>query len=164
MTAHLASVGATLRAAPGVQRVPSPSLELFIVKRFLSEAQCARLMALIDANRRPSTIADDIGDAAFRTSETCDLASANPEVATVEEAISQLLGLPCELAEPIQGQRYAPGQEFKAHTDTFEPMGPDYHAHCAERGNRTWTAMPRVYVSLVTRIAPSTSLRRPGAA
>lgn len=139
--ANLASAGARLRAAPGVQRVPSPNLELFIVKHFLSEAQCARLVALIDANRRPSTIADDIGDAAFRTSETCDLGSGNPDVASVDAAICQLLGLPHELGEPIQGQRYAPGQEFKAHTDTFEPMGPDYYEHCAERGNRSWTAM-----------------------
>lgn len=141
MTPQLAGTGERLRAAPGVQRVPSPSLELFIVKRFLSAVQCAPLIALIDANRRPSTIADDIGEAAFRTSETCDLDGGNPDVAAVDEAICQLLGLPRELGEPIQGQRYAPGQEFRAHTDTFEPMGPDYHEHCAERGNRSWTAM-----------------------
>ncbi len=98
-------------------------------------------MARIDAERRPSTIADDIGDAAFRTSETCDLDGADAVVARVDEAICGLLGLPSGLGEPIQGQRYAPGQEFKPHTDTFEPLGPDYHEHCAARGNRSWTAM-----------------------
>jgi len=125
-----------------VQRVPSPSLELFIVKGFLPPEDCVELMALIDARRRPSTIADDRGnDAYFRTSETCDLDDAIPAVAQVNRAICGLLGLPPALGEPIQGQRYAPGQEFKPHTDTFEPAGHDYFLHCAERGNRSWTAM-----------------------
>ena len=125
-----------------MQRVPSPSLELFIVKGFLPPEDCVELMALIDARRRPSTIADDRGnDAYFRTSETCDLDDAIPAVAQVNRAICGLLGLPPADGEPIQGQRYAPGQEFKPHTDTFEPAGHDYFLHCAERGNRSWTAM-----------------------
>jgi len=138
---ELGRPGEKLRSTPGVQRVPSPSLELFIVKRFLDPALCGELIALIDRERRPSTIADDIGEANFRTSETCDLDGAHPVVARVDDAICELLGLPPALGEPIQGQRYAPGQEFKAHTDTFEPLGPDYFQHCAERGNRSWTAM-----------------------
>lgn len=138
---ELASPGDRLRSTPGVQRVPSPQLELFIARRFLAPDHCQKLIARIDRQRRPSMIADDIGDAAFRTSETCDLDGADPVVAEVNAALSALLGLPQALGEPIQGQRYAAGQEFKPHTDTFEPMGPDYHQHCAERGNRTWTAM-----------------------
>jgi prolyl 4-hydroxylase len=126
---------------PGVQRVPNPRLDLFIVKRFLDPDLCRQLIDLIDVKRRPSAIADDIGDAAFRTSETCDLDGADPAVAEVNDAICELLGVPPELGEPIQGQRYAPGQEFKPHTDTFEPTGADYYFHCAERGNRSWTAM-----------------------
>ena len=124
-----------------MQRVPSPQLELFIVRRFLDPEACERLMALIDRDRRPSTIADDMGYADFRTSETCDLDGRDPTVAAVNAAICALLGLPESMAEPIQGQRYAPGQEFKPHTDTFEPLGADYFVHCAERGNRSWTAM-----------------------
>lgn len=138
---QLAGVAEQLRRAPGVQRVPSPELELFIARHFLAAGLAGRLIALIDLNRRPSTIADDIGQANYRTSETCDLDGTIPEVARVNSAICKLLGLPEDLGEPIQGQRYAPGQEFKPHTDTFEPMGPDYYEHCAERGNRSWTAM-----------------------
>jgi prolyl 4-hydroxylase len=137
---ELADVAERLRARPGVQRVPTPRLELFIVKRFLDPGQCGALIELIDRDRRPSAIADDVGDAYFRTSETCDLGSA-PVVDAVDAAIRELLGLPAELGEPIQGQRYAPGQEFKPHTDTFEPTGADFFEHCAERGNRSWTAM-----------------------
>ncbi len=138
---ELASPAGRLRSTAGVQRVPTPELELFIARRFLDPELCRGLIVRIDAGRRPSRIADDIGDAHFRTSETCELDSADPVVAEVDTAIGALLGLPPELGEPIQGQRYAPGQEFKPHTDTFEPTGADYFQHCAERGNRSWTAM-----------------------
>ena len=133
--------GERLRATPGVQRVPTPRLDLFVVRDFLDLATCAALIDRIDARRRPSTIADDLGDAAFRTSETCDLDRQDPVVAMVDAAISALLGIPLDRAEPIQGQRYAPGQEFKPHTDTFEPAKADYYVHCADTGNRSWTAM-----------------------
>ena len=122
-----------LRSTAGVQRVPARDVELFIARRFIDPDLCRQLIARIDERRRPSQIADDIGDAQFRTSETCDLDGSDPMVAKVEEAIAALLGLPLALGEPIQGQRYAPGQEFKPHTDTFEPTGADFFVHCATR-------------------------------
>lgn len=136
-----ASLAARLAAEPGLQRVPTRELELFIVRGFLDPATCAVLIERIDERRRPSEIADDVGIASFRTSETCDLDWRDPIVAGVDRKIAALLGLPLDASEPIQGQRYAPGQEFKAHTDTFEPGGYDFFVHTAETGQRTWTAM-----------------------
>jgi prolyl 4-hydroxylase len=124
-----------------VQRVPTRELQLFILRRFLDEAACAALIERIDANRHPSGIADDMGVANFRTSETCDLDWHDPVVAEVDARVSALLGLPLAASEPLQGQRYAPGQEFKPHTDTFEPGGYDFYVHTANLGQRTWTAM-----------------------
>ena len=49
-----------------------------------------------------------------------------PVVGEVDRKIADLLGLPLAASEPLQGQRYAPGQEFKPHTDTFEPGGYDF--------------------------------------
>ena len=126
---------------PGVQRVPSRALDLFIVKRFLDPDTCAELIERIDSRRRPSEIADDVGIANFRTSETCDLDWHDPVVAEVDRRIAGLLGLDLTASEPLQGQRYAPGQEFKPHTDTFEPGGYDFYVHTADTGQRTWTAM-----------------------
>lgn len=134
-------ITATLGALPGVQKVPNPKLTLFIKRGFLDEATCAALVAQIDAQRRPSTISDHNGDNAFRTSETCDLAADDPVVAAVDAAIAAATGLDPAHGEPIQGQRYAVGQEFKAHTDYFEPAGVDYQKFCGVAGNRTWTAM-----------------------
>lgn len=130
-----------LDAEPGVQRVPTRELELFIVRKFLDLATCEALMEKIDERRRPSEIADDIGVADFRTSETCDLDWRDPLVGEVDRRIAALLGLSLDASEPIQGQRYAPGQEFKLHTDTFEPGGYDFYVHTAATGQRTWTAM-----------------------
>ena len=104
-------------ANANVQRVPNPRLELYVVKQFLDPALCARLCALIDINRRPSTIADPNGDHYFRTSETCDLDSSMPEIAGLDALLSAWSGIDPAYGEPLQGQRYAVGQEFKAHTD-----------------------------------------------
>lgn len=130
-----------LTRAEGIQKVPSPKLDLFIRKGFIGPDECADLIALIDAERRPSTIADDGGDALFRTSETCDLDSRHPAVAALEEKIAAFTGLDPRLGEPVQGQRYGEGQEFKAHTDYFEPNGADFLRYCAVSGQRTWTVM-----------------------
>jgi prolyl 4-hydroxylase len=132
---------AILAATPGVQRVPTHELELFIVRDFLDPASCAALIERIDERRRRSEIADDVGLADFRTSETCDLDWRDPVVGAVDHRIADLLGLPLAASEPLQGQRYAPGQEFKPHTDTFEPGGYDFYVHTADTGQRTWTAM-----------------------
>jgi prolyl 4-hydroxylase len=125
----------------GAQRVPTRQLELVIRKGFLSAGECAALVARIDADRRPSTIADDIGEANYRTSETCDLDGADPTVAAIDARICAWLGLEASHGEPIQGQRYAVGQEFRFHTDYFEPDGLDFDRYCGVSGNRTWTAM-----------------------
>lgn len=126
---------------PGVQRVPSPKLTLFIARAFLSPDLCAALVERIDAVRRPSTISDSNGDAQYRTSETGDLDGADPVVAAAEERVAAFTGIDPIFGEPMQGQRYAPGQEFKGHTDYFEPSGLDYHRYCGVSGNRTWTVM-----------------------
>ena len=111
------------------------------MRGFLDPDTCAALIQRIDERRRPSEIADDLGVANFRTSETCDLDWREPLVGAVDHRIAELLGLPLGASEPLQGQRYAPGQEFKPHTDTFEPGGYDFYRHTAETGQRTWTAM-----------------------
>ena len=132
---------AHLLGQAGVQRVPSPKVAMFIVRNFLHPDECQRLIAQIDAKRRPSTIADANGDYAFRTSETCDLDAEDALVAELKRRIVSLTGLDPARGEPMQGQRYEVGQEFKAHTDYFEPSGADYEKYCSVAGQRTWTVM-----------------------
>ena len=125
----------------GVQRVPSAKLDLFVKRGFLSPEECVAIIALIERDRRPSTVSDFNGDEAFRTSETCDLPPSNALVDEIERRIADFIGIDPRFGEPLQGQRYAVGQEFKAHTDYFEPRGEDFAKYCAEAGQRTWTGM-----------------------
>lgn len=140
-SADIAGPTERLARIQGVQRIPSRALELFILRDFLDPQICAALIERIDARRRRSEIADDVGIANFRTSETCDLDWSDPLVGAVDRRIADLLGLSLAASEPLQGQRYAPGQEFRPHTDTFEPGGYDFYVHTADTGQRTWTAM-----------------------
>lgn len=135
------AIASYLAAKPGVQRVPSPKLTLFIRRDFLDAATCAGLCERVDATRRPSTVSDFNGDPAFRTSETGDLPSDDPLTIDLDARITTFTGLDPAYGEPIQGQRYAVGQEFKQHTDYFEPQGVDYERFCGVAGNRTWTVM-----------------------
>jgi prolyl 4-hydroxylase len=132
---------AWIASHPGIQRVPSRDISLFIQRGFLTVEECAALIERIDARRRPSTIADANGDGYFRTSETCDLDNADPLIASIDARLAAFAGIDPAHGEPIQGQRYGVGQEFKAHTDYFEPKGPDFARFCSVAGNRTWTLM-----------------------
>lgn len=141
MTTFSDSVADRLAAQATMQRVPTPKAAVFQHRRFVPADLAAELIALIDKDRRPSTIADDNGDAYFRTSETCDLAATLPAVQRIEALLTELSGLDPAYGEPLQGQRYAEGQEFKPHTDYFTPGGRDFEKYCALSGNRTWTFM-----------------------
>ncbi|MBO9516850.1 MAG: 2OG-Fe(II) oxygenase [Porphyrobacter sp.] len=141
MTAPGESSAQILLAHPGVQRFPSSRLDLFVLRDFLDAAECAELVAMIEAQHRPSTIANYNGDDAFRTSSTCDLSRSEPAVAALADKLAALSRIDLAHAEPLQGQRYEVGQEFKAHTDYFEPNNADYDRYCSVAGQRTWTFM-----------------------
>ncbi len=141
MNAPGESSASRLLATPRMQRVPSPRLELFVLRDFLVPEECAALIERIDLARRPSTLADHNGDHSFRTSETCDLDHADPVVAALDAKLAQLSGIDPAYGETLQGQRYAEGQEFKPHTDFFDEGGVDYERFCSLSGQRTWTFM-----------------------
>ena len=135
-----------MKAFEGAQRLPSGKIELCSKRGFLTPEECTALITRIDEQRRPSTLADHYGDADFRTSETCDLDGADPFVAGIAQRIAAFLGLDPARGEPLQGQRYAIGQQFKPHTDCFEPGGLGYAEYCGTAGQRTWTGM--VYLNV----------------
>jgi prolyl 4-hydroxylase len=141
----LAEIGSKVRARldseAAAERIAAAGIDMYVVRDFLSGSECARFVAMIDADVEPSQILRSSSDPDFRTSETCVLERSVPEVAEVEHRIADLLGLPIEGSETLQGQRYLPGQQFKAHNDYFVG-GKSYSAAVAEEGGqRTWTAM-----------------------
>jgi prolyl 4-hydroxylase len=130
-----------LLACGQVTRVAGEHLELFVARDFLEPADCAALIRRIDADRAPSRIVGDNPDPEYRTSETCNLDPRAPLTKRIEAKIGALTGLDPAYGESIQGQRYAPGQQFKAHHDYFEPDSPHWPEQERMGGQRTWTAM-----------------------
>ncbi|KQS04563.1 oxygenase [Sphingomonas sp. Leaf357] len=130
-----------LEANPAIKRAKVDVAQIYQHPDFLDAAQCAALVKMIDANRRPSTLLSTNPDAAFRTSESCDMDRWSPDVRPTDEAIASLLGIDPSHGETMQGQRYAPGQQFRAHHDYFH-AGESYYDKVVEAGGqRTWTAM-----------------------
>lgn len=122
-----------------IRRLESPHIDLLVVEDFLSTGECRRLVEIIKRDLRPSSTTDD-SDKSFRTSRTCDLGIlSNPWVDEIDRRICDIMGIDRLLSEPLQGQYYQVGEEFKPHTDYFEPV--DYPEHTAHTGQRTWTFM-----------------------
>ena len=136
-----AIVAAALDADACVQRAPVQGAQMYFRPDFLSRAQCDQLVALIDANRRPSTLLTDNPNANFRTSDSCDMDRWSPDVRPIDESIAALLGLDPAHGETMQGQRYAPGQQFRAHHDYFHASESYWKRVSQQGGQRTWTAM-----------------------
>lgn len=143
--AALAKIGEAVRerldANAGAYRTDCAGLELYSVPNFLSPAECAALIEMIDSDAKPSVSLRPDDGPNPRTSETCDLAAGEPLVARIERRICDLLGQPPSHSETVQGQRYSPGQFFGVHSDFFAAGQPHSDAVAAEGGQRTWTAM-----------------------
>ena len=134
-------VRARLLANPAVTRVPAPGLELFVCRDFIGEADRRALIARIDAIREPSRIVGEHPDPDYRTSETCNLDPNAALTRRIEAKLADLTGLDPALGETIQGQRYAAGQQFKAHHDYFSVDRPGWEEQARLGGQRTWTVM-----------------------
>lgn len=136
-----AAVAARLDADPTVTRIKIDTAQVYYKADFVTDDECMKLCKLIDKGRRPSTLLSDTSDLDFRTSESCDMDRFSPAVQPVDERIAELLGIDPLHGETMQGQRYAPGQQFRAHHDYFHDTQPYWPRMEAEGGQRTWTAM-----------------------
>lgn len=144
--ADIANCKLTQTTAEGLRRLPTSKAQVYVWKNFLDADSCDRLVTLINSGLHDSTIttpSDDAGyDPMFRTSKTCYLDTFDdPDAMALEDRICDALGISSDWSEPNQAQKYAVGQEFKAHTDYFEPGSQEYESFCVEKGQRTWTFM-----------------------
>ncbi|MAI37839.1 2OG-Fe(II) oxygenase [Alteromonas sp.] len=113
---------------------------------------CEAAVNSIKKGLRPSTITTVSSDKPqqSRTSSTCDFASLEADLAErLSEKLKSLMGKVHDTSEPIQAQHYGVQQEFKQHTDYFEPGSSEYSKFAGRRGQRSWTCM--VYLNTVER-------------
>lgn len=127
-------------ASPALQRIGADKLQLFVLDSFMSPEECDRVVDISSKHLRPSTTTT--GKEGYRTSSTSDLSLLNdPYVGVIDEKIARTLGIRLSYSEGIQAQRYEVGQEFKQHTDYFQPGTGEYATYAGSRGQRTWTFM-----------------------
>lgn len=141
------SVASRLQTIPGVERIPAVNVDMFMIRDFMSAEECAGMMELIDDGAKPSAIFAASSNDGIRTSQTCHLSSEHSIVASIEERMATLLGLPLSHSQSVQGQRYQVGQRFKMHNDYLAGGQTYSQAVADEGGQRTWTAM--VYLNQV---------------
>jgi prolyl 4-hydroxylase len=141
MDPHGMHVRARLSSTPGVTKIPTPLVDLFVIREFLTDEECEQLICLIDRDRKPSSLFSNNPDPGFRTSETCNLDRKDAFVREIEMRITRLLGLDPRHGEPLQGQRYEAGQLFKPHHDYLRTDLPYWERQKGLGGQRTWTAM-----------------------
>ena len=123
--------------------------DLFTVPGFVSAQRCCELVALIDSEIRPSTLFHDGGGGGgidggigggIRTSSTHYFRD-HPLALDLGRKIDALLGLERAHAEPLQGQRYRAGEEYRHHSDHFRQNRAHWQRERLRGGQRTWTAM-----------------------
>lgn len=115
--------------------------QLHLVQDFLTAEECQRIIDKAKNKFRPSdiTTAEYEPDKNYRTSQTHDFDPQDQFYQQIDRKISQLVELPLDYAEATQVQHYRRGNEFKQHTDYFEPHSLEWDTFAAENGQRTWT-------------------------
>jgi prolyl 4-hydroxylase len=125
---------------PRAWRLDTDLAQVYEIPEFLTNEECEAMITVIDASLRRSTTTRGPSD--YRTSRTCDMRRAKPEmIESIDQRLANLVGCGVDFSEPMQGQRYDVGQYFKAHTDWFAPQTKEYDIYTKGGGQRTWTIM-----------------------
>ena len=127
------------------QRLNVKNLEIYAIPNFLTPDECSKIISIINASELTTSstyIASNPTERIVnsdRTSKTCYFGGSIPFIAEVETRICKTIGISNRYAEQIQGQKYEVGQEFRFHTDYFDPelLKKDPSIN----GQRTWTFM-----------------------
>lgn len=128
------------KITPQARRINTDKAQIYFVPNFLSSEICNQIIKVINFGLVPSEIST--GTSNLRTSKTCHLPEIAPNLSdALDVHLSKLTGIKKEYAESIQGQRYDPGEYYKAHYDWFDPECESYEECCEGGGQRTWTAM-----------------------
>ncbi len=143
-SAHRVAVCERTRVAlarnPMVTHVNTDKAAMFGRPGFLSMEECDALVAMMDANAIPSTLFSG-SEKQFRTSDSCNLDPYHPFIQSISDRICRMMAADPATGESLQGQRYQPSQEYRAHCDWFPVTEGYWPAMRASGGQRCWTAM-----------------------
>lgn len=127
------------------QRIKARNLDIYTIPGFLTSEECASVVALIQGEELLESTTFNAANPnekqvnSQRTSNTCYFQKDDPLIQLVDSRICKTIGINNRFSEKIQGQKYTVGQEFKAHTDYFDPVV--LKENPGIQGQRTWTFM-----------------------
>lgn len=140
-----------LRSAISIEKVIQAPRKLAIcetprlrmIKEFANPSECRWLVDRARDRLRPALVVTPGGGQktnASRTNSGIDfqLAEMDLVIEAIRARISVATRLPLPLFEPSQVLHYAPGQEFRAHHDYFDPENPG-HSEQLQSGQRIAT-------------------------
>lgn len=130
------------KSIPNIKKIHD-TFNIYELENFINLDICEKACELIRKTSAKSTVGSDVKDASYdlsRTSHTSFFLDKDVDfkvIYFIEDKIHDLLNIKLNFGEPIQGQWYKIGQEFKQHFDAF----PSDKDTVANYGNRTFTAM-----------------------
>lgn len=132
---------------PRLEPAGGDKADMFLMRDFLSAQQCRELIAIVDSRIQPSVLFSEKVAPRGRTSSTHFFAQGLPATEKLAAKIGEVTGLDRRHAEPLQGQRYREGEEYRHHRDHFRLDRPHWQVERRRGGQRSWTAM--VYLNAV---------------
>ena len=125
------------------RRVATDKVIMYIVDDFMDEEMCRGLCRRIKERNTKSTITNEFEkDKEYRTSKTSHFDMTDTLAKRADQQICDYMDIPTERSETIQGQYYQVGNQFKHHTDWFDPsIKEEWERYGREMGQRTWTFM-----------------------
>ncbi len=149
--AVLSAIGVKVRERllihPEIEAKGGDKADLFLLPGLLSEQECRKLISVIDSRIQPSVLFSEKTAPKGRTSSTHFFSQDLRETKALAARIGGVTGIDPEHAEPLQGQRYRVGEEYRHHRDHFRLDRPHWQTERRRGGQRSWTAM--VYLNAV---------------
>ena len=135
----------TLPIRPTKIATVGDALDICVIENFLTRKQCEVLASVIKERAVRATVSvvgepEHHVDNEYRSSSTCSLSEVSLG-RMVDAKILAYMGIHPTFSESLEGQHYKEGQEFKSHTDTYEPGTDEFEKHAKISGQRTWTFM-----------------------
>lgn len=121
------------------------NLDIYTIDDFLTKEECDKIIQDINSSELSTsktysaTKPKESYVSESRTSQTCYFLGENSLIAAIESRICKTVGINNRFTEKIQGQKYLVWQEFKRHTDYFDPVV--LKDNPSIKGQRTWTCM-----------------------